>query len=62
MQMTSERKPFLKPEVLAPCGSEESVRAAVNCGADAVYLGQQAFNARQNRLLRIRYAFATSMG
>ena len=37
MQMTSERKPFLKPEVLAPCGSEESVRAAVNCGADAVY-------------------------
>lgn len=48
MQMTSERKPFLKPEVLAPCGSEESVRAAVNCGADAVYLGQQAFNARQN--------------
>ena len=48
MQMTSERKPFLKPEVLAPCGSEESVRAAVNCGADAIYLGQQAFNARQN--------------
>lgn len=48
MQITSEKKPLLKPEILAPCGSEESVRAAVNCGADAVYLGQQVFNARQN--------------
>ncbi len=37
-----------RPEILAPCGGEESVRAAVSCGADAVYLGQQAFNARQN--------------
>lgn len=37
-----------RPEILAPCGSEESVRAAVSCGADAVYLGQQAFNARQS--------------
>lgn len=36
------------PEILAPCGSEESVHAAVCCGADAVYLGQRAFNARQN--------------
>lgn len=35
-------------EILAPCGGEESVRAAVSCGADAVYLGRQAFNARQN--------------
>lgn len=37
-----------QPEILAPCGSEESVHAAVCCGADAVYLGQRAFNARQN--------------
>lgn len=37
-----------KPEILAPCGSEESVYAAVHCGADAVYLGQSAFHARQN--------------
>ncbi len=36
-----------RPEILAPCGSEESVRAAVSCGADAIYLGQRAFNARQ---------------
>ncbi|MDD6236553.1 MAG: U32 family peptidase [Clostridiales bacterium] len=48
MQMIGDQKKILQPEILAPCGSEESVRAAVNCGADAVYLGQKAFNARQN--------------
>ncbi len=35
-------------EVLAPAGGMESVLAAVRCGADAVYLGGHAFNARRN--------------
>lgn len=48
MQTAGEQKKISQPEILAPCGSEESVRAAVNCGADAVYLGQKTFNARQN--------------
>ncbi|MBQ4153161.1 MAG: U32 family peptidase, partial [Oscillospiraceae bacterium] len=39
---------FHKPEILAPCGGEESIYAAVHCGADAVYLGQSGFNARQH--------------
>ena len=34
-------------EILAPAGSEESVLAAVRCGADAVYLGLQGLNARR---------------
>lgn len=33
-------------EVLAPCGSFESVAAAVRSGADAVYMGTKHFNAR----------------
>lgn len=36
------------PEILAPAGSFESVEAAVRCGADAVYFGGKAFNARRN--------------
>ena len=35
-----------KVEVLAPAGSAESVKAAVRCGADAVYMGTKSFNAR----------------
>lgn len=35
-----------KPEILAPAGGEEQLRAAVTCGADAVYLGVRSFNAR----------------
>lgn len=35
-----------KPEVLAPAGSAESLKAAVRAGADAVYLGAQRFSAR----------------
>lgn len=35
-------------EILAPAGSFESLRAAVFCGADAVYLGAENFNARGN--------------
>jgi putative protease len=35
-----------RPEVLAPAGDRESMRAAVRAGADAVYFGLQGFNAR----------------
>lgn len=37
-----------KPEILAPAGTMEALKAAVNCGADAVYLGAKALNARRN--------------
>ena len=37
-----------KPELLAPAGNMESVYAAINGGADAIYLGGKNFNARQN--------------
>jgi len=37
-----------KVELLAPAGSPEAVRAAVENGADAVYLGGKQFNARQS--------------
>ena len=37
-----------RPEILAPVGGEEQLLAAVRCGADAVYLGGQNFNARRN--------------
>lgn len=36
------------PEVLAPAGSPECLTAAVRCGAAAVYLGVEEFNARRN--------------
>src|SRR2546421_12763431 len=40
-------KPLAKPEWLAPAGDEESLRAAVAAGADAVYFGLRGgFNAR----------------
>ena len=35
-------------EILAPAGSEEQLFAAVRCGANAVYLGVDNFNARRN--------------
>lgn len=35
-------------EILAPCGSAETLPAALNTGADAVYLGVTAFSARRN--------------
>jgi putative protease len=37
-----------KIELLSPVGSPEALRAAVVCGADAVYLGVPIFNARQS--------------
>ena len=33
-------------ELLAPAGSYESLRAAVNAGADAVYIGGSRFGTR----------------
>ncbi|MDO4492990.1 MAG: U32 family peptidase [Clostridia bacterium] len=42
-----ENKQF-RPEILAPAGGEEQLRAAVRCGADAVYFGARGFNARRN--------------
>ena len=41
--MNTARKP---PELLAPAGSLDGVRAAIANGADAVYLGAERFNAR----------------
>src|ERR1700677_3411520 len=38
--------PRHKPELLAPAGDWECARAAVANGADAVYFGLPAFNAR----------------
>ncbi|MCH5194926.1 MAG: U32 family peptidase [Oscillospiraceae bacterium] len=38
----------MRPEILAPAGSFESVLAAVRCGADAVYVGGTSFSARAN--------------
>lgn len=37
-----------KMEILAPAGGREALEAAVRAGADAVYLGGQAFGARAN--------------
>jgi len=37
-----------KPELLAPAGGHEALIAAVQNGADAVYLGAGSFNARQS--------------
>lgn len=37
-----------KVELLAPAGGKEQLRAAVENGADAVYLGGKKFNARMN--------------
>ncbi|MBP3653025.1 MAG: U32 family peptidase, partial [Clostridia bacterium] len=37
-----------RPELLAPAGSAPAMVAAVQCGADAIYLGASDFNARKN--------------
>jgi U32 family peptidase len=43
--MTSLRR-TTPPELLAPCGGWDQLKAAINCGADAVYFGLTDFNAR----------------
>lgn len=37
---------FRRPELLAPAGNWDCARAAVCCGADAIYFGLDRFNAR----------------
>ena len=37
-----------KAELLAPAGGPEQFKAAVNAGADAIYLGGSMFNARMS--------------
>lgn len=46
MNTVSLSKPF-KPELLAPAGNLESFFAALEAGADAVYLGLKKFSARK---------------
>jgi U32 family peptidase len=38
---------YFKPELLAPAGSMDALKAGVNSGADAVYLSGKKFGARQ---------------
>lgn len=38
---------YSKAELLSPCGNMECVKAAVNNGADAIYIGGKQFSARQ---------------
>lgn len=44
----NENKKSSLPELLAPAGSSEAARAAVEAGADAIYLGGTMLNARMN--------------
>ena len=37
-----------RPELLAPVGDFECLKAAVQNGADSVYLGASSFNARSS--------------
>ena len=41
-------KNLRKPELLAPAGKWDALVAAVQNGADAVYLGEKSFSARKN--------------
>ena len=44
---THPSRELMRPEILAPCGDEETVRVALAAGADAVFFGvQDGFNAR----------------
>ena len=49
------------PELLAPAGSPEALRAAVQNGADAVYLGWGSFNARRGARNFSRDEFASAV-
>jgi hypothetical protein len=44
----NNKKALLAPELLAPAGRMPQLMAAVQAGADAVYLGGRLFNARMN--------------
>ena len=42
------RRGAMLPELLAPAGSYEALMAAIEGGADAIYMGGASFNARIN--------------
>ncbi len=44
--MKSENLSFAVPELLAPAGSTEGLKAVISAGADAVYIGGSRFGAR----------------
>lgn len=44
--MTKERRKLKKPEVLAPAGTLEKLKTAIHYGADAVYIGGNAYGLR----------------
>lgn len=58
--LTLEGRP-LPPELLAPAGSPEALKAAVDHGANAVYLGWGAFNARRGARNFSEEEFAQSL-
>ncbi|MBQ8210643.1 MAG: U32 family peptidase [Clostridia bacterium] len=51
-----------KCEILAPAGGKEQLIAAVRCGADAVYLGTEQFNARSSATNFDRAALNEAVG
>jgi putative protease len=51
----------IKPELLAPAGSPQALRAAVENGADAVYLGGRSFSARASAENFTRDEFSESL-
>ena len=46
--MRAARSHAPRPEILAPAGNADMLRAAVLSGADAVYLGLTGYNARRS--------------
>ena len=44
--IVNEQRPITRPELLAPAGDAECIRAAIENGADAVYFGLKHFTAR----------------
>jgi putative protease len=44
---TTSSPGFERPEIVSPAGNEDSFWAAIEAGADAVYLGVKEFNARR---------------
>ena len=50
LTMYNQKHPYSRslPELLSPAGSPDALRAAIDGGADAVYLGGGSFHARMN--------------
>ena len=47
-QSESEIKSVMAVEILAPAGNPESFFAAINAGANAIYIGLKEFSARKS--------------